>query len=544
VSVLSDVRTVAAAAGPGAEPVGATAALDEVACTVTADRAAPLVVADARDDARLRDLPLVAAGRMRSYLGVPLVGADGHVLGALCVYDPEVRRWTAEEVQGLCDLAATTTATLEAGARAAADAARRYALLAEVSDDLASAPHVRAAVARLARRLVPTLGSWCVVTLVDDRGDLEDLASWHADPARAPLVARYAALRQDDLAPTAPLHRALRTGDPVLVADARALAPDILADEARRVLDLLAPRATCTVPMRGPDGAVGAISLFLEDDEPDLAPHELRTLVEVADRAGRQLARSRRHDRHREIAETLQRALLTPPVEPPGARIAARYVAAAEAAQVGGDWYDAFHQGEHGCLLVIGDVMGHDTLAAAHMSQLRTLLRGIALATGGAPADVLRQLDATLAALDARTVATAALVRLEPRADDAGATTVRWASAGHLPPVLVTPDGTAADLPGTRPGLVLGVDPQAARRGGCARVPRGSLLLLFTDGLVERRGEDLRTGLARLRDLLADLAAAAGGAGGLDPHRVLDDVLAALVPGGTDDDVAVLAVVL
>jgi serine phosphatase RsbU (regulator of sigma subunit) len=251
------------------------------------------------------------------------------------------------------------------------------------------------------------------------------------------------------------------------------------------------------------------------------------------------------HDRHRQIAETLQRSLLTPPVPPHGARIAARYVAAAEAAQVGGDWYDAFHQGEQGCVLVIGDVMGHDTLAAAKMSQVRTLLRGIAFTTGSGPVEILRQLDATLADLRSETIATAAVVHLEPARDGTGATDVRWASAGHLPPVLVTPDGRAQDLPGRGPGLVLGIDPDARRPEGRVRVPRGSLLLLFTDGLVERRGEDLHVGLQRLRDLLTDLTPEVCDAVGVDPERLLDAVLHRAVPGGTgDDDIALLAVAL
>lgn len=545
ISVLSDVRTIVASAGEHAEPVGATAPLEEVACTITAVGAEPLVVDDARTDPRLRDLGPVVDGRMRSYLGVPLVDGGGHVLGALCVYESRARTWTPAEIEGMRDLAATTTATLEAAAGAATAASRRHALLAAVSDDLASAPDVLDAVRRLTRRLVPALGSWCVITMVDERGRLRDLASRHVDPDRSDLVARYAALRQHDLSPEAPLHEAIRTGEPALVPDVRALSPLVLARAARWLLDELDPRAACTVPMRGPQGTVGAISLFLDDHEPDLAPDELSTLTELADRAGRLLASTRRHERHREIAETLQRALLTPPVVPRGARIAARYVAAAEAAHVGGDWYDAFHQGERDCLLVIGDVMGHDALAAAQMSQVRSLLRGIALATGADPAEVLQRLDAALADLRLETIATAAVVRLEPTDDGTGATAVRWASAGHLPPVLVTPDRAVADLPGARPGLVLGVDPSAERRSGYARVPRGSLLLLFTDGLVERRGEDLHAGLTRLRDLLSDLADAADGPDALDPEDVLDDVLARMVPRGTgDDDIALLAVVL
>ena len=540
VSLLTDTRTVAATTAPAA--VGATADLADAVCSVTAATAEPLVVADAREDPRLRDLPPVAAGRVRSYLGVPLLDTAGHVLGSLCVYGPEVRRWTSTDVHALQGLAATATAAIEAAAGAGARDADRLALLAGISEDLAAAHDVRDAVRLLTRRLVPALGSWCVITLVDEHGGLDDLASWHADPDRRAAVARYAALRLRALTDDSMLHEALRTGRPVVVRDGRTVLPAMVAGEARAVLVGLAPDAAYAVPIRAGDRVVGVLSLYQDPGAAALTADDVATLVEVADRAGGLLVSTRRHERHREIAETLQRALLPEPAQPRGVRVAARYRAAAVAAQVGGDWYDVLDQGARGCLLVVGDVMGHDTLAAAAMSQVRTLLRGIAHATGGTPAALLAELDDAMAGLGESTMATAVVVRVAPAGD--GEVVLRWASAGHLPPLLVTPDGGVRPLRAD-PELVLGCVPGTARAGATATVPRGSLLLLHTDGLVERRGEDLRAGCARLAAVLRERVARAGGSAAVDPDRLLDEVLDALLPAGVgDDDVVALAAVL
>nr|WP_277344768.1 SpoIIE family protein phosphatase [Cellulomonas sp. IC4_254] len=541
VSLLTDTRTVAATTVPAT--VGSTADLADAVCTITAATAAPLVVTDAREDPRLRDLPPVAGGRVRSYLGVPLVDTAGHVLGSLCVYGPDVRGWSTTDVHALQGLATTAVAAIEAAVGAGARDADRLTLLAAISEDLAAASDVRDAVRLLARRLVPAMGSWCVITLADEQGALEDLASWHADPEQRAAVARYAALRLRALTADSMLHEALGTGRPVAVRDGRTTLPAMVAGQARAVLVALAPDAAYAVPMRASGRVVGVISLYQDPGAEPLTADDLATLVEVADHAARLLGSARQHERHREIAETLQRALLPDPASPPGVRVAARYRAAASAAQVGGDWYDVLDQGERGCLLVVGDVMGHDTLAAAAMSQVRTLLRGVAHLTGAPPAVLLGRLDDTMAGLGEETMATAVVVRVEPTAGT-GDLLVRWASAGHLPPLLATPDGEVRPL-AAEPELVLGCAPGTPRVGAVTAVPRGSLLLMHTDGLVERRGEDLRAGSARLAALVRDRVLRAGGPAAVDPDRLLDEVLDAMLPAGVgEDDVVALVAVL
>jgi serine phosphatase RsbU (regulator of sigma subunit) len=188
-------------------------------------------------------------------------------------------------------------------------------------------------------------------------------------------------------------------------------------------------------------------------------------------------------------------------------------------------------------MLVIGDVVGHDTAAAAAMGQLRGLLRGIATYSDAGPVEVLRGLDASMATLQAKTLATAAVARFEQTPDelDRGVTRMRWANAGHLPPLVINPDGSVAELAAWRGDLLLGVDADACRRESVVTLDRGSTVLLYTDGLIERRDADLDDGMVRLRDTVIELA-------GRPLDELLDELIERLVHGRPEDDVALVAV--
>ncbi|KQS97426.1 SpoIIE family protein phosphatase [Cellulomonas sp. Leaf395] len=432
-------------------------------------------------------------------------------------------------------------------ARAAAeDSSRRLRLLAQVSDDLSSTLETEEAVRRLATHLVPTFGTWCLVTMSEDHRQLRDIAAWHTDPAMRDTVNTYAALRIDALLPDAYLFRTMRTGETIVIHNATESISGVLSGRARDVLRELAPSTAYAIPMRARERTVGAITVFLDEGQPGLTPHDVALLVQLADRAGMALDNARLFGRQREIAVALQRSLLASPTPSEDLHVVVRYVATAEAAQVGGDWYDAFTQPSGETVVVIGDVMGHDTPAAAAMSQLRTLLRGIAHTGGGTPAQVLTSLEDAVRALGIDTMATAVVLRLEEaddRVDDA--TTLRWTNAGHLPPLLIAPDGTVTELAAPAE-LLLGLHPGTPRTDHVVRVPRGSTVLLYTDGLVERRGEHLRVGLDRLVAQVVELTRDDGaGRAGRDLDGLVDELLRRLVPESeADDDVAVLAVYL
>jgi light-regulated signal transduction histidine kinase (bacteriophytochrome) len=236
-------------------------------------------------------------------------------------------------------------------------------------------------------------------------------------------------------------------------------------------------------------------------------------------------------------AETLQRSLLTDPAQQAHLEVAVRYVPAAREAQVGGDWYDVFAQPDGSTVLVIGDVVGHDTEAAACMSQLRGVLRGIAYDSREGPAQVLARLDTAIAGLQLGALATVLIGRLSQTAADraAGVHRLRWASAGHLPPLVVRPDGTPQALPTPVAGLLLGVDPAAVRAESEIVLECGSTVLLYTDGLVERRDQVFDDGIELLGRALSEEH-------DRPVEQICDALLRRLIPDGAEDDVALVGV--
>ncbi|HYO37823.1 MAG TPA: SpoIIE family protein phosphatase, partial [Geodermatophilus sp.] len=407
-------------------------------------------------------------------------------------------------------------------------AAARATLLVRVAAELSGALDGVSALGRLARLVVPVLTDGCVVTVVDREGRARDVGSWHADPDRRDVLARYARVRLETMPPSSPVARALSTGTPVSapVSDVLALMSD---DRTRGMLAELRAESVLVLPLPAESRTVGVLSLYLDAGR-DVTAEDLATARAVAAQAGRAIDRVGRQSRQIQLAEALQRSLLTAPPAFPGVEVEVRYVPAAEAARVGGDWYDAFRHPDGDAVVVIGDVVGHDTAAAAAMGQLRGLLRGIAHSGGAGPADVLQGLDEAMAAMHPGILATAAVGRLE-----AGATRLRWANAGHPPPVLLSPDGTVTALGDDEGDLMLGVDATAQRRERSVALPPGSTVLLHTDGLVERRGSTLDEGTVRLHRLLARLS-------GRPLPELCDELLVHLLEGTPQDDVALVAV--
>ncbi|MEU2240013.1 SpoIIE family protein phosphatase [Streptomyces sp. NPDC033754] len=232
--------------------------------------------------------------------------------------------------------------------------------------------------------------------------------------------------------------------------------------------------------------------------------------------------------RHRETAVTLQRSLLPQELEQPDdLRIAATYQPGGTDAAVGGDWYDVITLGAGRTALVIGDVMGRGVRAAAVMGQLRTAVRAYAR-LDLPPHEVLQLLDGLAAEIDASQIATCVYAIHDPSEGK-----LVYASAGHLPILVRDEDGTVrrAEDP-TGPPLGTGGWLHAS---GSIALPPGSTAVLYTDGLVERRREDIDEGVAAL-------ARALSGASGT-PQVVCDRLLRALgVTAEHDDDVAVLVV--
>jgi PAS domain S-box-containing protein len=424
-------------------------------------------------------------------------------------------------------------------------AAARAALLAEVTTELTQTLQSEEAVGRLAQILVPRLADWCIVSLVDDdehagaRRGLRDVGCWHVDPDQRELLGRFTATRIDDMTDESYLARALATGRPALLqSDALSQVSEALPPgTTRELLTQLAPESVVVVPLRGRGGPVGLVTLVNGARRGPFDDAGLTTIVEMAGRAGLALDNSRLYRQQRQVAEGLQRSLLTAPPEPDHLQIVVRYEPAAQAAQVGGDWYDAFLQRDGATVLVIGDVVGHDIAAAAEMGQVRSLLRGIAVATGLGPAQLLSEVDQALRTLQTETIATAVVARIEQTDDERrrGVTHVRWSNAGHPPPMVINPDGTVAVLSGVRADPLLGVLPEIRRVESEVALDRGATVFLYTDGLIERRDRSLVEGMEALRDALEEL-------GGADLDTLCDETLARMLPERPEDDVALVAV--
>jgi len=297
-------------------------------------------------------------------------------------------------------------------------------------------------------------------------------------------------------------------------------------------------QASACVPLSGGDGTFGALAVaFAEPRQWRSAEQNL--LVALAALTAQALERLAAQRAEREAAaamgklsETLQRSLLSAPHQPAGVEIAVRYQPAAQEAQVGGDWYDAFPGPDGATVLVIGDVSGHDRDAAAAMAQGRNILRGVAQSMIQPPGAVLAMLDRAMARLQVSTLATAVLCQIHARSVRANAWTFRWCNAGHPPPLLLRSDGTACLLD-PDPGLLLGLEPDTLRSSHELELTAGDTVLLYTDGLIERRGEHLDDGLDRLLTTAREHA-------GLPLEQFCDALLSALGVGAADD-IALLA---
>ncbi len=251
----------------------------------------------------------------------------------------------------------------------------------------------------------------------------------------------------------------------------------------------------------------------------------LTTLVSQGAQA---LDRAGRYETERSIAETLQRSVLPeglPSMH--GVKLAARYLPGTVGVDVGGDWYDVIHLSDGRIGLVIGDVVGKGVRAAAMMGQLRNALRAFALEHTD-PYEVVSRLGKLVDGMMEVPFATLAYLVIDPRGRGA-----RYVVAGHPPPLVRSADGTTTFLAGGR-ALPIGVDASLGFSAGDVQFDAGSTVVLYTDGLVERRGLPLDEGL----QLLADSAAVSSG----DPGELVDAVIASLTGDHErPDDIAVLA---
>ena len=460
------------------------------------------------------------------------------------------------------------TERLEA-TRKVEQARERLALLDDVGVALGDLLDVRAISQALCSALVPTFCDYAGVLLFGQvlrGGDLPEHAPLPGTPLhQTGIAARYAGDAVERLyqlshtttyEPGSLFGVVLDTGDPRLVTSQQEIADSVRPNDPRRQAAIdLDMRSMLAVPLRARGIVLG---LLITARCGDRTPHDhddLLLAMELADRAGTSLDNARLYAREREGALMLQRSLLPEYLaEPPGIRVASRYVPASVGNEAGGDWFDVIPLPGGRVAFVIGDVMGHGLHSAVTMGRLRTAVRTLA-GLDLPPAELLSRVsdlgDDPAQGMEDPLMATCVYAVYEPASScvgegcdvgerGAGHGTLTVARAGHMPPLLVTrgPDGACRarpiDLPSGVPLGVGGVGFTSAE----VDVPPDSVLVLYTDGLVETRDEDISEGIDRLCARLSHDAV--GGFGSLEEEcdALVDNPVTE--HAGTEDDVALL----
>jgi hypothetical protein len=284
-------------------------------------------------------------------------------------------------------------------------------------------------------------------------------------------------------------------------------------------------RSMLTLPLAARGTVLGVLTLLRDAHRPAFDEADASYLRELAARAALSIDNARLHRMEARTAITLQRSMLpSRPPRIPGVQVAHRYLPGDRRAEVGGDWFDAVQLPGSRVALVVGDVMGHGLHSAVAMGRFRTAMQTLA-ALDLPPGQILRHLDNLSQRLGDDHLATCLYAVYDPIAR-----TCTIASAGHVPPVLVHPDGRGEllEIPSGAPIGVGGV-PFAARE---VKVTDGSMLVLCTDGLVEMRGGDIGDGLAALCGDIVDPRRS--------PDEVCDTVLERLHTEDRGDDLALL----
>ncbi|WP_282792465.1 SpoIIE family protein phosphatase [Streptomyces sp. CC224B] len=412
-------------------------------------------------------------------------------------------------------------------------ALERLFLLADTGAALSNTPDPDEGLRRAGRILTERLADWCAVDLFTEDAEVERICVVHRTPQGLCPRDYEGSLPPVTEAARGPLARALRGAGPLLLTEPPPPSQSASPLDAH-YLDLfghLGAHSAVVAPLRARRQIIGALTVARGGDEQPFTEEDLPLVDDLCRGLALGVDNARLYQETRNIAERLQRSLLPvlPRVEP--FELAARYAASSTTAQVGGDWYDAFVVPNGDMALVIGDVTGHNLDAAVAMSQLRSMLRGIAVDRQEPPETVLRRLDTANHTLYREATATCIYGLLKGGA--AGPWELVHSSAGHLPPLLTTEDGRTRYLEGGA-GLLLGMDPDMPRPRATDAIPAHSTVLLYTDGLIERRGESLDDAMERLRRYTSALAR--------EPLNVFCDELLIGLGADSDDDIAVLAV--
>jgi PAS domain S-box-containing protein len=461
---------------------------------------------------------------------IPLSGEHG-AFGALSLSFGRERELDGREQAFLVAAGQQAAQALERARlyEAEREASARLGFLAEAGELLSQSLDSDTTMARFADLAVRHLCDWCGVELLDEEGELQNVAVAHIDPERVRLARELRSRYPADSEADEGVPKVVRTGrsqlhqhvsDEMIVAAAR-------DEEHLRLLRELGIASGMVVPLRSRARVLGAVTFVSSDPGRRYGQADLRLAEDLARRAALAIDNAALFRREHEAAVTLQRSLLPPALpDVAGARLAARYEPAAPGLEVGGDWYEVVALDDGTIGATIGDVAGRGILAASVMGRVRPALRAYVL-DGYRPAAAIARLDRLMREAERPEMTTVFHLHFDPRAGSA-----EYVRAGHPPALLRRPDGEVVRLAGggTPP---LGIFSDGRYRPHHVELAPGSLLLLYTDGLVERRGVGLEPGLERLEGVFAEAPAS--------PEECLDFLVAELDAEELADDVAMLA---
>ncbi|HYM59119.1 MAG TPA: SpoIIE family protein phosphatase [Solirubrobacteraceae bacterium] len=412
----------------------------------------------------------------------------------------------------------------------------RNEFLAEAGRRMAVSMDFETTLKGVVESAVPRMADWCGITIMEPGGRLQTLAATPSDPAKTQLAWELTERYPSRLDEPSSVAKVIVTGEMELVAE---ITDEMLVAGARdeehlRILRALDLRSILMVPLRTPGGILGVLSLAFAESGRSFTGEDISLATILAARAALHIRNAQLYTERSHIARTLQASLLPRRLpDVPGLELAARYRAAGDQNDVGGDFYDVFPSEEGSWAAVIGDVSGKGPEAAALTSLTRHTLRAASLQHSG-PAENLRMLNrALLADTDTTRFSTVLYARLRPSEDG---TLVTLASGGHPGPLVLRADG-ALERVDARGTLIGGVsDPTFEEHE--VRLEHGDLMLLYTDGVTELRTRDPQFGERRLAETLGGLRAASAA-------QVADSVermAVELQDGPPRDDIALLAV--
>jgi Stage II sporulation protein E (SpoIIE)/Domain of unknown function (DUF4118)/GAF domain len=400
----------------------------------------------------------------------------------------------------------------ERAARAVAEVAqRRLAFLAAANEIIArTALDLEKTLHELANVTVPSIADFCVVNLVNDERMIQTMAVASGPPVRPALADNLMHQPRVEVTGENAVAQVVRTGKAMLF---RSVNDSVLSSVARThdhlaLLRGLHIRSLMIVPLPSRGGILGALTLGSVRSGRRYSEEELTLASDLAVRAGTALENVRLYEERDRAAQALQRSLLPSRLpEIPGAELAARFQPFTEADLIGGDFYDAFEVAPRSWALVIGDVMGKGSQAAALTGLARHTIRAAALSLSS-PAEILGVLNQAILKHEEDRYATATVVRLDLLEGRARAVV---ASGGHPSPIVLRASGEVEEIGGS--GMLLGVFEDAAAADTSTELMPGDTLVLYTDGLLDERQamperrlhEIVSEGLGLSASALADL---------------------------------------